>query len=330
MMTSTPGSAGRRVRTVAGLERRSSGSAESRGPAWTSIVEWVATIVPLGGILTALAVWFGFQIVSSRTKFFGVDPSVLGFSTGDFVLRSAAALVRPMVYLLVGVAVAIWTHQGVLWLLDNQAEAWRRSLLAAAAVTAGVGVAFVIAGIGVFEMHDLSDYSFGTDCVGGSLGRWWRPWVLPAGVVLITYANWLARHLLPGEVPGSSLWSRILAVVAMTLVLVGTFWSFSLYAHAQGALDSYGYMCGGFKQFTEVVVYSRSSLALAEEDGVDAQALGDQDAKYHWRYTGLRLLIHSQDRFFMVPQGWSGRGDAVIMLTDSPDLRFEFSSPELL
>ncbi|MFG1623762.1 hypothetical protein [Kribbella sp. NPDC049227] len=297
-------------------------------------MDWVVAVVPLFGVLTALAVWFGFQIVSSRVLYFGIDPSVLGFSTADFVLRSVAALLRPMVYLLVGILAVIWLHVGVTWLLRRGEHGGtlrrRRGLQTAGALAIVVGSILVVRGASVYGGGVTSDYSFGAQCEDASLGHWWRPLVLPTGVVLIIYGSWLLRQLAQGASVIPPAWHRLMHVVASALVLVGTFWSFSLYAHAAGALESHGFTCHGFDKLAGVAIYSTKPLDLPAEDGLEALQIGNTASKYRWQYSGLRLLIRSDDRYFLLPKNWRGQGDAVIVLADTTDLRFEFSPPGVL
>src|SRR5919198_481590 len=46
-------------------------------------------------LITALAFYFGWRRERAFAGYFGIDPSVLGFSTNDYVLRSVDALFVP-------------------------------------------------------------------------------------------------------------------------------------------------------------------------------------------------------------------------------------------
>ena len=46
-------------------------------------------------IITALAFYFGWTLTNARASYFGIDASALGFSTQDYLLRSADALFVP-------------------------------------------------------------------------------------------------------------------------------------------------------------------------------------------------------------------------------------------
>ena len=88
-------------RSVAGRRRiPQARQAPSPSRAWAVAGDWIAAILPLLALLAALAVWFGVTLVKTRARYFGLDPSVLGFSTRDYVLRSSTELLEPMLYLL--------------------------------------------------------------------------------------------------------------------------------------------------------------------------------------------------------------------------------------
>jgi hypothetical protein len=72
-----------------------------------------------------------------------------------------------------------------------------------------------------------------------------------------------------------------------------------------------------------VTVFSARRLHLT---GVAEQELDGRDSAYRYRYAGLRMLIRSGGKYFLLPDGWiRGRG-AAIVLSDGPSLRFEFGS----
>jgi hypothetical protein len=72
-----------------------------------------------------------------------------------------------------------------------------------------------------------------------------------------------------------------------------------------------------------VVVLSERRLGL-DGPGVDEQVLSGE-AAYSFLYSGLRLLVHSGDQFFLLPAGWThGEGNAIV-LGDTQGVRIEFT-----
>ena len=63
-------------------------------------------------------------------------------------------------------------------------------------------------------------------------------------------------------------------------------------------------MANTINRFPSVVVYSARDLKLAVP-GVSAQQVGDEEAAYRYRYSGLHLLQHTGGRFFLVPRNWT-------------------------
>ncbi|PZG21972.1 hypothetical protein [Nonomuraea aridisoli] len=74
-----------------------------------------------------------------------------------------------------------------------------------------------------------------------------------------------------------------------------------------------------------VVVYAPQRLHL-EGAGVTETAFPDPHAKFRFRYTGLRLLLHAHGRYFLLPACWATSPEArAIALPDDTSLRLEFS-----
>ena len=72
-----------------------------------------------------------------------------------------------------------------------------------------------------------------------------------------------------------------------------------------------------------MTVYTPQRLEL-EGDGVVERPLRGDDLAYRYRYSGLRLLIRSGGKYFLLPDSWTRGSGAAIVLADSPDYRFEF------
>lgn len=289
-------------------------------------VDWATAVVPLVTSLTGLAVWFGYQIVSSRARYFGLDPSVLGFTTQDFVLRSVSALLKPMLYLLLALLAMLVAHHAVHQVLAR--KRWDRGLRRAAVVTVIVGILCSVRGLEWIDEAGASDFTFA--CQGGSLGQWWRPSVLALGLILTAHGWWLLRRV-SGAPAGSAAISRIAVTLVALVFVTTTFWSFSVYAHAAGALQAHHYACSQFSTMPQVVVFSARALSLEQAgDGTAAHRITNPDSLYRWRYTGLRLLLRIDEKYFLVPARWAGQGDSTILLTETPGVRFEFTPPKEL
>jgi hypothetical protein len=291
--------------------------AQSR-PHWVALVEWATAIVPPVTVLTALAVWYGYELILARGRFFGLDPSVLGFGTRDYLFRTASAVLAPLLYFLLTCLVLMWLHACVRWARGRPELTLTVRIVAVAGVAAGV--LLVLEGVRVIAN---SQVLAGIPVL--------RTLVLAAGLVLVTYCGSALR---PSTVPPPSSqsqpWPRGGVVLVGLVVLSSVFWSFSVAAERAGTRDSYRLYKHQFQTLPRVVVYSSTALAI-EGPGVDEEAVpGPSGAAYHWRYTGLRLLVRSGGNYFLIPTGWASRDHPVFVLRDEPGLRFEFEEPEEL
>jgi hypothetical protein len=73
-----------------------------------------------------------------------------------------------------------------------------------------------------------------------------------------------------------------------------------------------------------VTVYSARRLQLAGPTIRETELRGP-DAAYRFRYTGLKLVVRSGGKWFLLPSGWTpGNGGAALLLPDTDELRVEF------
>src|ERR687891_2692220 len=77
--------------------------------AWSSVSEVITTFVAPTTLVGALVFYFGWTRTRAWWLYFGVDPSVLGFSNQDYVLRSVNALFPALVVVAIAAAGVAWT-----------------------------------------------------------------------------------------------------------------------------------------------------------------------------------------------------------------------------
>ena len=161
----------------------------------------------------------------------------------------------------------------------------------------------------------------------GALDRYpvQRPWLLAIGVVLLAYGTWVADKTdpMPRTSPfGRGIWRRYPPVIVGFVVLLCTFWSFSAYASQIGGAESRDMVKENLTSLPLVVVYSARDLHL-DAAGVQVESIDGPDAAFRFRYRGLRLLVFSDDKYFLLPVNWTDEKDVAIVLRDSDDLRVE-------
>lgn len=129
-----------------------------------------------------------------------------------------------------------------------------------------------------------------------------RPMALPLGVLLLTYAIWVIRTTRIKN-DSAQFFPRGALGATVGIVLLSTFWTFSEAAERAGARDSYLLYANGLSDLPRVVIYSENALVL-NAPGVKEISVGSPESIYHWQYEGLRLLVHSGEKFFLLPAGW--------------------------
>lgn len=308
-----------RIRAWTARRPSRSGAVRRKGPVAATtgadlshtIVQWFAIIAPVTTVATALAFWFGWTMTATRTAYFGIDQSILEYSTVDYLLRSADAIMVPAISILLISLVCIGIHAFTASIIGRSRLYPYIFFGAWTVLCAGV----LITALGVWVMFE--EPPFATPFL-------FEPAALGTGVALSAYAFWVLRRLATsdGDRPMRlSMWEKLGYVCAVLLVVLALFWACSLYAGALGTGRSREYARELAKR-PSVVVYSVQSLALASP--VREDRIPDPDAKYHFKYTGLKFVTRSADKFFLLPEGWRRGTGVAIILDDNPEYRVEF------
>jgi len=266
-------------------------------------------------VVTALLVYFGWRRAETHADRLGIDESVLGMTTREYVLRS----VGPVLVLLVGVAVC-----GLTWmslerrltpLLRHNREASLPTSIRLAMIALSLawlilpGVVYLLGFIWPATAFVLFPASIG------------------AGTLLGVYAGRIRhdRHLNEDDHTKGGGQSRLAFVFAGLLVLVCLFWTASNYAELLGDRLADDFV-DEVDRLPGVVVSSQLPLFL-DGPGVDEDPLQgpNADGVLRYRYEGLRLLEHTGGRYFLVSDGWTPTYGVVFVLEAHDDtLRLDF------
>ena len=277
-------------------------------------LEKLSLVIAPSTLVIALAYWFGWTITNTRSAYFGIDSSTLGYSTTDYLMRSAVAAFVPIAVILLAVLMAIMLHGSVQHVITapRGANAVKRG--ARGGVILGAVLTFF--GVwGMFKQLPVVTYYLV------------RPIILGLGPALIAYSVWTLRHL---KTSGSEeayhiapAWERSGYVIAAMLALLSIFWASSPYAQALGRGRAEA-LAENLSGQPAVTVFSVKSLGV-DAAGVTVSKIGNAASAYRFRYSGLRLLIHSANKYFLVNDRWSHKRGVVIVLEDTPDIRLEFT-----
>jgi hypothetical protein len=298
--------------TVATEEPPSRATPARGRSAWSSVSEVITTFVAPTTLVGALVFYFGWTRTRAWWLYFGVDPSVLGFSSQDYVLRSVNALFPALLVAAIAAAAAAWavrrTDRLVADIASGRAGPNAPRVLARVRPIVGtLGAAFLAIGVlalfwGVLQFQVLSALALGV------------------GAMLLA----LAARLRSGREaePARSTWET---AALWVILILSAFWAMNDFALITGR---------GAARFTgnnlnlrpAVTIFSTERLGL-EGPGVDDGALAAGE-RYRFRYTGLRMLLRTGGSYVLAPDGWE-RGGTVFVVDDEPSLRFEFSFPPI-
>ena len=255
-------------------------------------------------VLAAILFYFGWARARATYAYFGVDISVVNFSASDYILRSVdAALPLLLVIGLLGLGAMIVHEKLRPGLVDTK---WANQLaqravwIGAALVAAGFVLALSLTGPG------------GSDFSG--------PAILLIGCALTIYGFAVRNKY---GIPDGTRF--LTAMTAMALVAL--LWTVAAYASYIGIQVAEG-IRSGLPSAAEVTVYSSANLSLSGP-GIPMSTMQAPNSEYHFRYSGLRMLVSSGGQYFLLPSGWrQGHGSVIVLpVTDGGTIRVEFTAP---
>jgi len=285
----------------------------------------IASVVAPTSLVTALLYYFGWARTSFQARQLGLDDSLLGFSSQDYLLRSLDAMYGPLVVVTLVALGGLALHAFIVTRVvagasspDAGVRAGRKQVgrrLTAAFLAAG-GAALAVGVVGSRVARPSRAVSMGA------------PIAITAGIALLAYAAHLNRRLRdPGEVRRATPELKAVALagssLVFTLLLLSTFWTVSRYAQIKG-IDLAVAVERGLPGLPDATVYSQKRLQLAEP--VKEAELAGDDPAYRYSYTGLKFLFRSERRFFLRPSD-PAASDVNVIIPDSPEIRVELVKP---
>jgi hypothetical protein len=276
----------------------------------------IATVGPPLTIVTALMIYFGWARSNTQSHLMGVDVSLFGFTTQDYVLQSISTLFVPLLVIGGASLAALSGHRRVSWALRDAQARPRLRQAGRLALAAGLVVAAVCLGIAA---------------VSSTRDSLVLPLVLAVAVAVAGYGAWLADAAGPMGPAGRASYppgQRALRTFLVTaLVSLALFWELSSYAGVVGR----GYAIqleSTVSQLPRATAFSPDPLGIeapgVREDRVVVPAAGGRSV-VRYRTTGLRFLVRSGDRLFLLHDGWRIDGGVVVVLPDTDAIRWQFS-----
>lgn len=273
-----------------------------------SALEILGMVIAPTTLIMGLLFYFGWAFTNSRSRYFGIDTSVLGFSPQDYILRSVNALYHPLAMILVGALLFLRMHPSI-----SEWEKEGRHPLGIAIVRG----ALILLGTGLVTVGILAvarRLPFHVDDLVPPLGLFF-------GTLALVYARYFGiRHPAIGERSQSRLVQSLSRMSLSALLILTLFWTVGEAAAAAGLGSAKGL---AIASRPGVAVYSKQHLAI-DALGVTVEEVGNAETAYRFRYLGLKLLVRSDEKYFLLPATWSPADGAVIVLRDDDSLRVEF------
>ncbi len=320
------------------------------------IEQWISTgasIVAPATVLSALLFYFGYVASRSQYAYFGIDVDTVGLSTQDYIMRSPQPLLVPLLvltligvgFLTLNIAIRRFITSAVKRTADDaiMAHPWanparhvqrtRRIVhcarfLGLAMLTVGVALLFMYA-----YVRDWALYALVT------------PLLIAFGVALAAYASSLLNlqrnvqrqqaaaalpldsRPVPAEPEGSVIARWTVGVLIYIVIGAGIFWTTATIAQWSG-LGLAKYDAQHLDALPSIILDTKERLFLRDGPVIGETVLPPSNGQtFHYRYRGLRLLIESQNRMFLVPYQWSPSDSTLIVPLDgSVRIQFQFQN----
>ena len=272
----------------------------------------VSAIGPPITAATALLVYFGWARSEAQARAMGLDVSLFNYTPQDYGLRSIRSLFFPLVCILLASLVWLAADTRLRGQLRLGKKHSRVARVAAAAIIGGVGLAVISWAFAVISPQGAFLLVPFFMAIGVLLAEW--------GVRLrrLTPAR---RPLFPKDAPAQG--QALESAFVFTLVTVLLFWGVSDFAQVVGRGQAAA-IEAQMPFLPRTDVYSQTELSIGAPS-VTLTQLGTE-ASPIYKYTGLRLLVLSGDRFFLLPDGWTLAQGTVVVLPDNAAIRVEFGN----
>jgi hypothetical protein len=288
-----------------------------------------ATVIAPATVVSTVLFYFGYVSARSQYEYFGIDVDTVGLGTQDYIMRSPQPLLVPLFVLAMAgigiLALLATTRRWVATAEEPDAPVHRirrvrrliRRCIAVGAILLGAGIVLLL---NYMWLRGWTFYPLVT------------PLLIGLGSALVAYGNRvreLSRRAEEQEVDRSALLLRRSSyALVFVLVAVSVFWTTATVAQWSGrglakeqalTLD----------RLPSVILDTKERLFLRSPGVMEAVLPESEGKTFHYRYRNLRLLIHGNDRMFLVPNSWSASNSTlVVRLDDSVRVQFQFQNQQ--
>lgn len=274
-------------------------------PQFKSVVDLLVSISALAGSI----LYFGWVRTTALFGYFGIDETLLRLSVQDYLLRSTDVLFRPALYLLAAASLGLL----LLAVTRKMIESLPRDTLQRRVFIPATGAGVVLLSIAFLGLNESVAPILAAVCLG--LGSFILFCALKIAIAIyITDKDYWARNL--------SQWAPIITGIT---IFAAIFWAATIYAQQMGlSLASFiAQNPKGLPQvIPQVVLYSRLPLDSSQQSGITESKLSGPTDALNYRYTGYRLLIYSNNRWFLISSAPFDSGpNSTLVLIDDGSIR---------
>jgi hypothetical protein len=302
----------------------------------TSLLGVVAVVASQTVLITAVLTYFGWARTNAMLAHFGLDPTMIGYETFDYVLRSLSiAFPAAMGITIVGLAmlalhrgviaprmirfrdfgdrIAVWIFVGLLLLAAMLLGAITIGVVAPTPIRGRFGVLMPLLIVIVTILVTYLDHLRRTY----ALARLWTS--VPERRIYGRNRNPTRRARYTPRDQISHSWLTVLLLTA--LGLLGAFWAAGLYASSAGKRIAQEIVDDLAKR-PQVVLFSEQQVHLTG-NGIRAIRLGVDGDRYRFQYSGLTMLARSEKAYLLLPVGWERGRDRVFIIPDDGSIRID-------
>lgn len=263
-------------------------------------------------LLTGLLFYFGWSFTYWYFHYLGVNSTLFGSTSQDYLMRSVDALFVPVTSAAVVGLVVLWARAVIPQKLSSAAVA--RVERHRVRVSTGLGLVLV----GVAASAVVSDVARENLFLIAPLS-------LVIGVLLLSYAvhsirvaRGPLRRTEGVDVRALTEWAAVFALVG-----IGLFWAVSDYAAAVGTLRA-KQTVALLHEEPHATLFSERSLDLTGPGVSEVRCTG-ADAAYEFRYDGLVLVLQAGGQYLLLPRRWTPGTAPAAVVPEGGSTRLEFT-----
>jgi hypothetical protein len=264
-------------------------------------VSFAAGIVAPVTLVSGLLFYFGYVSARSQYEYFGIDVDTIGLSTQDYIMRSPAPLLVPLLVLTLLAVAALLIHHAI---RPTVTAVRRGSQVAVLVLVLGVAGLLAYPLIGRVPYYALI-----------------IPVVIGLSAATLAYLTYLRRKADPSVGP-----QRVLIALLAIVTVTCAFWATATTAQYSGRGLAKS-DARNLNRFPVVILDTKERLAL-RSPGLEETALRSGAGQtFNYRYRGLRLLVVGENRLFLVPHTWTPSNTTVVLPLDNTiRVQFQFQN----